>query len=155
MRKVQTRFEMLSEYWDWDLVHQDRPEGGNKMLDMVNTFPLSPQGPFYHGTAAQLQPGDVIEPRVKHRSNPQPDWSKEELAFAATGYNQAANYAASRGRDAGGTGYIYEVEPLNDDIRPDQIAGQPLLRQQFDPDQHGEAYVSPSGWRVVRLVDTI
>lgn len=106
---------------------------------------------YYHGTKARLQPGQVVEPRVEHYVDP--DSSGEEkmgYAFATTDYRTAQGYArkphAGLGQNYGHDGYVYEVEPLQEDVVVDPLGNS--FGQTTD-------YVSPTGWLVKRVVEVI
>lgn len=77
------------------------------------------QGPFFHGTIARLQPGDLLKPG--HKSNYRPDIIMNHVYFTAliNGAGLAAEIAAEL--DAGLSGdvsvprktpRVYEVKPL-------------------------------------------
>jgi hypothetical protein len=106
---------------------------------------------YYHGTKAVLQPGQIVEPRVEHYVDPN-GYGEEKMgyAFATTDYATAQRYArkphAGLGQNYGNDGYVYEIEPLQEDVVPDPLGNS------FG---NTEDYVSPSGWRVIRLLETI
>lgn len=58
-------------------------------------------GPLFHGTRAELEPGDVITPRTKKVAHASP--------HAATARVFAGGTKAVRA----GEGHVYEVEPLD------------------------------------------
>lgn len=183
MRRVETRFEMLGEYWDWSVREPGFPFGGNKLMDTRYLRPT--EGPFYHGTAQKIAIGSVIEP-TRHNPNAQylypsnawDSWSEprdmpldenlqpardfDTYAFAAKNIDVARRYArqkqARSGKRVGdkwvySAGYIYEVEPLKFDYHYDP-------EDSYFPQDRGdrggaESFRSPSGWRVIKLVETI
>lgn len=70
-------------------------------------------GPLYHGTGAELAPGDEITPQP-HRS---PDRAGRPMAFASEHRAMAQSYAEyAHPTGAQGTmfGHVYEVEPMDD-----------------------------------------
>lgn len=154
---------MLGEYWDRSVSEPGFEQGGNKLLD---TRYQRSEGPFYHGTAAALQVGEVIQPQQATNwqvgswpsTNPR-SWGEfgdnGSYAFATGDVNAAQWYAAYDMRRQGGNtpGYVYQVEP----VQPDH---------HYDPDTSGypenrgerggtEGFRSASGWRVVGLVQEI
>lgn len=85
---------------------------------------------LFHGTDAELSPGDVIKPTVGHRGIP--------AAFASQYPTMAQNYAQNVYEQPGQQtlfGHMYEVEPLADDTA-DRGGGTETI--------------SPTGFRVVR-----
>lgn len=134
-RRVITRFEMLA--------------------DMPSRLgPKMPDGPYYHGTKAILDIGSVIEPRVEHYNlSYQGDESLGQYAFATRDLRTAESYARlphfGLGQDRSMPGYVYEVEPLNVDAEMDP------LDWHYSWPPTGQDYRSPSGWRVIRLVEEI
>ena len=70
---------------------------------------------FFHGTSAELNPGDVIEP--KHQED-----RGESVAFAATHRDLAASYGSG----------LYEVEPVDpDEVQVYKSSHQALSRKGF------------------------
>ncbi|MEY8567357.1 NAD(+)--rifampin ADP-ribosyltransferase [Corynebacteriaceae bacterium 7-707] len=72
------------------------------------TGPLD-TGPFFHGTAAELGPGDLLT--AGHRSNYRPDVVMNHVYFTALrdGAGLAAELAVEL--TGGGSPHVYEVEP--------------------------------------------
>lgn len=73
---------------------------------------------LFHGSSADLNPGDLIEPRW----NAAPErvigdiYRKRKLAFATNSKEEAQKYADSRSQEKGMLfGNVYEVEPVEDD----------------------------------------
>ena len=69
---------------------------------------------FFHGTAAELEEGDVIKPNFG-RATFEHEYSREHVYLTphlgrAKGYAESANYNAG-GRDPS-KAHVYEVEPL-------------------------------------------
>ena len=79
---------------------------------------------FFHGTGAELNPGDVIEPRHQEDRG-------ESVAFAATHPDLAASY--------GRGGHLYEVEPMDpDEVKVYKSSYQALSRKGSVPgSSHG------------------
>jgi hypothetical protein len=72
---------------------------------------------FFHGSGAELNPGDVIEPRHQEDRG-------ESVAFAATHPDLAASY----GRE----GHLYKVEPVDpDEVQVYKSSHQALSRKGF------------------------
>ena len=97
------------------------------------------QGPFYHGTARELRPGeDQIEPG--HDSL----YGSSDHAHMTTNYDSATEYADNQLAMAGkGYARVYEVHPTGDYERdPQDIKGgyrsrHPLtIRREVDRWQH-------------------
>lgn len=121
------------------------------MWRIESRFEMLAASVYYHGTKAVLQPGQIVEPRVEHHTDPYgAGEEKMGYAFATTDYATAQRYArkphAGLGQNYGNDGYVYEVSPLQQDIVLDPLGNS-----------HGntEDYVSPSGWIVKRLLETI
>lgn len=165
--KIETRFEMLA----------DRPEW---MLEKGPTENLVDRK-FYHGTNVVLHPGDVIEARF---ASPffVPYWDTEHnrpYAFATTSIDWATQFAKQATGDKTnknhhGRGYVYQVAPVDPNwalaqgpVREniDQIGSPPIKAEHWWTDEVYEEtweynkdyseYISPNGWRVIRLVKTI
>lgn len=70
----------------------------------------SPDGPAYHGTTAELKPGDLITPG--HGANF--DWSSPEHVYFTdeAHYGEAVRQAKHTARRRGGTPHVYQVEPV-------------------------------------------
>jgi hypothetical protein len=83
-------------------------------------------GPMFHGTDADLKPGDRLEPRTR------------DVAYATPHHHTAKGFAKARG------GRIYEVKPVADDHWVDQM-------KYTGGETHLEV-VSKTGFEVVRKV---
>lgn len=84
------------------------PDKAKKHYELAHTFPSKPfdKGPFYHGTKADLQPGDLL--KAGNRSNYKSDVHMNHIYFTAlvNGAGLAANLAKGNGRER-----VYIVEP--------------------------------------------
>lgn len=180
-RKVETRFEMLGEYWDWSVSEpvgpyaDNYPSGGNKLLDTRYQRPL--EGPFYHGTSEKMQPGTIIYPtdfspntlytypsgRWDSWGLDRADGNKDLYAFATKNIDVARSYAKRsqrKSKDHNRRGYIYEVEWVLPDYYYDpEDSWSPFdradrVRTDRETYQPGrESFRSPTGWRILRLVE--
>ncbi len=65
------------------------------------------EGPFFHGTKAQLQPGDLL--RAGFNSNYRPEVVMNHIYFTAL--RDGAGLAAELATLDGSTPHVYEVEP--------------------------------------------
>ena len=64
---------------------------------------------LFHGTTANLKPGDVINPTLQVIS-------EKKEAYATTDYSEAHSYARTRAKNRNALfGSVYEVEPLEND----------------------------------------
>jgi hypothetical protein len=121
---------------------------------------------FYHGTPEELNPGDIVKP-INPPMEYTPMWDQKpgNYAFATTDYNAARHYAlyekSGKMRDVG---YIYKVSPVGQDwARGGGPAHQNTPNASLKAmDTKGEIwkqqspeYISPSGWRVIKLVETV
>lgn len=83
----------------------------NLNYELANSFPTKPtdQGPFYHGTKANLQAGKFLNPGGQ--SNYQADLMMNHIYFTAliNGAGLAASLAKGDGSD-----HVYMVEPTGD-----------------------------------------
>ena len=84
------------------------PESGKKNYELANSFTGEPsdEGPFYHGTKADMQVGDLLIPG--NRSNYSPELVMNHIYFTAiiNGAGLAATLAKGDGRER-----VYVVEP--------------------------------------------
>lgn len=99
------------------------------------------KGPFYHGTKADLKPGDLLEPG--HRSN----YGKRMMANYV--YLSATLDAAIWGAElavGNGTGRIYCVEPTG------TIENDPNLTDKKFPGNPTRSYRTRQALRVIREV---
>lgn len=65
--------------------------------------------PMFHGTNANLKPGDIIKPSYN-------GFKRETRAWATTSLGEAHSYAHARSQSRGAMiGSIYQVEPLEND----------------------------------------
>lgn len=128
---------------------------------------------FFHGTNAELAPGDLVLPAEVHGSPPAnydpragTEWSSSKWASATTREHVAWDFAdraahfASRGHgrimgsagimappEGGGRGRVYRVEPVGKSEIGPENARHPEFRG-YDTGEH----VAPA-WRVVDRVD--
>jgi rifampin ADP-ribosylating transferase len=100
-------------------------------------------GPFFHGTRAELRPGDDLT--AGHRSNYRPEILMNHVYFTALkdGAGLAAEVAALRG----GTPHVYEVEPTGD------FENDPNVTDKKFPGNPTRSYRTAAPLRVVREVD--
>lgn len=101
---------------------------------------VSDKGPFFHGTKAQLNIGDVLEPQ--HRSNYQ-DKTSNYIYFTAT--LEAAKWGAelARSDEADAKERIYIVEPSG------EFENDPNLTDQRFPGNPTRSYRSKSPLKIV------
>lgn len=102
---------------------------------------LNPQQ-FFHGTRADLQIGDVLDPDM-----PKVHTQSEDVAYATTDERDAwwfANLSVPPGREVKHPQNVYRVEPVADDVEPDQNH----VNDRFD-ESGGRRFQSRSGFRVV------
>ena len=99
-------------------------------------------GPFSHGTKADLQPGDLLT--AGFRSNYRPEVVMNHIYFTALhdGAGLAAELAAGDGEPR-----VYEVEPTGD------FEDDPNVTDKKFPGNPTRSYRSTSPIRVVREVD--
>ncbi|HYH73745.1 MAG TPA: NAD(+)--rifampin ADP-ribosyltransferase, partial [Nocardioides sp.] len=99
-------------------------------------------GPFFHGTKADLQPGDLLT--AGFRSNYRPEVVMNHIYFTALhdGAGLAAELAAGDGEPR-----VYEVEPTGD------FEDDPNVTDKKFPGNPTRSYRSTSPIRVVREVD--
>ena len=101
-------------------------------------------GPFYHGTAAVVQPGDLLVPGFE--SNYQKGRISNHIYFTSMVASLAAQVAAAL-TGSGGRGHVYLVEPtgpFEDDpnVTNKRFAGNPT-----------KSYRSRHALRVIREVE--
>jgi hypothetical protein len=99
-------------------------------------------GPFFHGTKADLQPGDLLT--AGFASNYRPEVVMNHIYFTALhdGAGLAAELAAGNGEPR-----VYEVEPTGD------FEDDPNVTDKKFPGNPTRSYRSTSPIRVVREVD--
>jgi hypothetical protein len=99
-------------------------------------------GPFFHGTKADLQPGDLLT--AGFNSNYRPEVVMNHIYFTALhdGAGLAAELAAGNGEPR-----VYEVEPTGD------FEDDPNVTDKKFPGNPTRSYRSTSPIRVVREVD--
>ena len=99
-------------------------------------------GPFFHGTKADLQPGDLLT--AGFRSNYRPEVVMNHIYFTALhdGAGLAAELAAGNGEPR-----VYEVEPTG------AFEDDPNVTDKKFPGNPTRSYRSTSPIRVVREVD--
>ena len=167
-RRVETRIEILGE------ALTRGPDGPfNRLMDDRMQIPT--EGPFYHGTNAILRPGEVITPQqsayrdYSYPSSNPTTWGEPRpgtnYSFATRNIEVARNY--SNWKDRHNDGYVYEVEPIKLDLEHDPEdfrSVHPNHPTKPDPfiwsgewkyTGPSETFRSPTGWQVVRLVETV
>jgi len=99
-------------------------------------------GPFFHGTKADLRVGDLLT--AGHRSNYRPEVVMNHIYFTATmdGAGLAAELAAGDG-----VPHVYEVEPTG------EFENDPNVTDKKFPGNPTRSFRSASPVRVVREVD--
>jgi rifampin ADP-ribosylating transferase len=104
---------------------------------------LDDAGPFYHGTAAALRPGELLVPG--RRSNYRPNVVMNHVYVTALrdGAGLAAEIAVEL---AGGTPHVYVVEPTG------PIEDDPNVTDKKFPGNPTRSYRSDSPFRVVEEV---
>ena len=102
---------------------------------------IEDDGPFFHGTKADLRPGDVLEPG--YRSNFGTRRSANHVYLTAT--LDAATWGAELAL-GDGPGRIYEVEPTG------AIEDDPNLTDQRFPGNPTRSYRTQQPVRVVREI---
>lgn len=100
------------------------------------------EGPFFHGTKAQLKPGELLS--AGYRSNYRPEVIMNHIYFTALrdGAGLAAEVAA-----LDGTPHIYEVEPTG------EFENDPNVTDKKFPGNPTRSYRSTQPLRVIREVD--
>jgi hypothetical protein len=75
---------------------------------------LNPQQfTMYHGTTAELNPGDIVKPAAAIGKNRHWKSGKSDVAYS-TEDKSTADYFANIAAIRGGTPRVYEVEPLGE-----------------------------------------
>lgn len=99
------------------------------------------EGPFFHGTKAELQPGGLLT--AGFRSNYRPEIVMNHIYFTALpdGAGLAAEIAA-----LDGTSHVYEVEPTG------EFENDPNVTDKKFPGNPTRSYRSTEPLRVVREV---
>ncbi|MFC0673800.1 NAD(+)--rifampin ADP-ribosyltransferase [Brachybacterium hainanense] len=100
-------------------------------------------GPFYHGTRAQLQAGELLA--AGHRSNYRPEVVMNHIYFTAL--RDGAGLAAEVAALAGGTPHVYEVEPTG------PFEDDPNVTDRKFPGNPTRSYRSTAPLRVLREVE--
>lgn len=103
-------------------------------------------GPFFHGTAAVLRPGELLTPGFQ--SNYQPEIVMNHVYFTALrdGAGLAAELAAElRGKQD--SPHVYEVEPIG------AFENDPNVTDKKFPGNPTRSYRSAEPLRVVREID--
>lgn len=100
------------------------------------------EGPFFHGTKAQLKPGELLS--AGYRSNYRPEVIMNHIYFTALrdGAGLAAEVAA-----LDGTPHVYEVEPTG------EFENDPNVTDKKFPGNPTRSYRSTQPLRVIREVD--
>lgn len=100
------------------------------------------EGPFFHGTKAQLKPGELLS--AGYRSNYRPEVIMNHIYFTALrdGAGLAAEIAA-----LDGTPHVYEVEPTG------EFENDPNVTDKKFPGNPTRSYRSTQPLRVIREVD--
>lgn len=101
-------------------------------------------GPFYHGTAAKLQAGDLLVPG--YGSNYQKGRVSNNIYFSATVASLAAQMAAAL-TGTGGRGHVYVVEPTG------PFEDDPNVTNKRFPGNPTRSYRSRHPLRIVEEVD--
>ncbi|MGO2034969.1 MAG: NAD(+)--rifampin ADP-ribosyltransferase [Brevibacterium sp.] len=98
-------------------------------------------GPFFHGTKAQLEPGDLLTPGFN--SNYRPEVVMNHIYFTALpdGAGLAAEIAALEGIP-----HVYEVEPTG------EFENDPNVTDKKFPGNPTRSYRSTSPLRIIREV---
>lgn len=101
-------------------------------------------GPFFHGTATQLAPGDLLT--AGFPSNYRPDVMMNHVYFTALrdGAGLAAELAVEL---RGGTPHVYEVEPTGD------FENDPNVTDKKFPGNPTRSFRTTAPLRIVREVD--
>ncbi len=102
-------------------------------------------GPFFHGTAADLAPGDVLE--AGRRSHFRPDQPLKHVYFAARLETAVWGAELASALGSGERGRVYVVEPLG------AFEDDPNVTDKKFPGNPTESYRSADGLRVVGEVD--
>lgn len=99
-------------------------------------------GPFFHGTKAQLEPGDLLTPGFN--SNYRPEVVMNHIYFTALpeGAGMAAEIAALEGIP-----HVYEIEPLG------EFENDPNVTDKKFPGNPTRSYRSTEPLRIIREVD--
>ncbi|UVI36370.1 NAD(+)--rifampin ADP-ribosyltransferase [Brevibacterium spongiae] len=99
-------------------------------------------GPFFHGTKAKLNPGDLLT--AGYASNYRPEIVMNHIYFTSIvdGAGLAAQVAA-----LDGTPHVYEVEPTGD------FEDDPNVTDKKFPGNPTRSYRSTEALRVIREVD--
>ena len=102
-------------------------------------------GPFFHGTSASLQPGDLLT--AGHRSNYRPEVIMNHVYFTAlqSGAGLAAELAAELVGDEASP-HVYEVEPTG------EFEDDPNVTDKKFPGNPTRSYRSVHALKVVREV---
>lgn len=100
------------------------------------------EGPFFHGTRAELEPGDLLT--AGFASNYRPEVTMNHIYFTALpdGAGLAAEVAALNS----GSPHVYEVEPLGD------YADDPNVTDKKFPGNPTRSFRSTEPLRIIREV---
>ena len=101
-------------------------------------------GPFYHGTAAVLKPGDLLVPGFE--SNYQKGRISNHIYFSCTVASLAAQVAAAL-QGIEGRGHVYEVAPTG------PFEDDPNVTNKRFPGNPTQSYRSRHALRVIREVE--
>jgi tetratricopeptide (TPR) repeat protein len=87
------------------------PENAKKHYELAISFPPKPSdgGPFYHGTKADLQVGDLLTPGSRSNYNPEITMNHVYFTALVNGAGLAASLAKGDGHER-----VYIVEPAGD-----------------------------------------
>ncbi|GAA5145332.1 NAD(+)--rifampin ADP-ribosyltransferase [Microbacterium pseudoresistens] len=104
------------------------------------------EGPFFHGTIAELHPGDLFE--AGRPSNYKPEVVMNHIYFTALrdGAGLAAEVAVELA-DGAGTPHVYEVEPTG------PFENDPNVTDKKFPGNPTRSFRSSAPLRVIREVD--
>lgn len=105
------------------------------------------EGPFFHGTVAELGPGDLLT--AGHRSNYRPEIVMNHVYFTASkdGAGLAAEIAAELSSVEDARPRVYEVEPQG------EFEDDPNVTDKKFPGNPTRSFRSSAPLRVVRDVD--
>ena len=102
-----------------------------------------PSPPYYHGTRAELQPGDELTPGDVGNA----PYDGRQMYWATTDLDTALRWALQRKVHLGPTLYVYEVELDGPEVDTN-------MHRVRTPDEAPTSIMAPSG-RVIRLVQRV
>ena len=101
------------------------------------------EGPFFHGTRAELEPGDLLT--AGFSSNYRPEVTMNHIYFTAL--SDGAGLAAEVAALSEGQPHVYEVEPLGN------FVDDPNVTDKKFPGNPTRSYRSTEPLKVIREVD--